>query len=63
MSTTNTQVKLQVPMDKEVRDKLEQRAKALGFDSTQAYIRVWAKAETEGRKLNFDVQKKQLTRK
>ncbi len=50
MSTT----KIQVPIDKDVRDGLEKRAKELGFDSAQAYIRVWAKAESEGRKLDFD---------
>jgi len=47
-------VKLQIPIDKNVRDSLERRAKELGFDSAQAYIRVWAKAEAEGRKLDFD---------
>jgi len=46
--------KLQVPIDQEVREGLERRARALGFDSAQAYIRVWAKAEAEGRKLDFD---------
>jgi len=50
MNTT----KLQVPIAKNVRDGLEKRAKELGFDSAQAYIRVWAKAESEGRKLDFD---------
>ena len=47
-------VKLQVPIDKNIREGLEKRAKELGFDSAQAYIRVWAKAEIEGRKLDFD---------
>lgn len=46
--------KLQIPIDQEVRDGLERRARALGFDSAQAYIRVWAKAEADGRKLDFD---------
>jgi antitoxin component of RelBE/YafQ-DinJ toxin-antitoxin module len=46
--------KLQIPIDQEVRDGLERRARSLGFDSAQAYIRVWAKAEAEGRKLDFD---------
>ena len=36
-------------MDKKVRDGLEKRAKDLGFDSAQAYIRFWAKAEADGR--------------
>lgn len=46
--------KLQVPIDSEVREGLERRARSLGFDSAQAYIRVWAKAEADGRKLDFD---------
>jgi antitoxin component of RelBE/YafQ-DinJ toxin-antitoxin module len=50
MNTT----KLQIPIDQEVREGLERRARSLGFDSAQAYIRVWAKAEAEGRKLDFD---------
>lgn len=41
-------------MDQDVRDGLERRARSLGFDSAQAYIRVWAKAEADGRKLDFD---------
>ena len=45
--------KLQVPIDSEVRDRLEIRAKELGFDSAQAYIRFWAKSEVEGRKIDF----------
>ena len=44
---------LHIPMDKEIRDGLEAKAKKLGFDSAQAYIRVWAKAEAEGRALSF----------
>lgn len=46
--------KLQIPMDQDVRDGLERRARSLGFDSAQAYIRVWAKAEADGRTLDFD---------
>jgi len=46
-------IKLQVPIDNAVRDGLEQRAKELGFDSAQAYIRFWAKSEVEGRKIDF----------
>jgi nucleoside-diphosphate-sugar epimerase len=40
-------------MDVKVREQLETKAKKLGFDSAQAYIRVWAKAEAEGRTINF----------
>ena len=46
--------KLQIPIDQEVREGLERRARSLGFDSAQAYIRVWAKAEADGRRLDFD---------
>ena len=48
--------KLQIPIEKSVRDSLEKRARSLGFDSAQAYIRVWAKAEADGRVLDFDRQ-------
>lgn len=48
-------VKLQVPMDKAVRDGLEKKAADLGFDSAQAYIRFWAKAEVDGRKVDLSV--------
>lgn len=47
-------IKLQIPIDKDVREGLERRARSLGFDSAQAYIRVWAKAEADGRTLDFD---------
>ena len=47
-------IKLQIPIEQEVREGLERRARSLGFDSAQAYIRVWAKAEADGRTLDFD---------
>ena len=50
MNTTT----LHIPIDKTIRAKLEAKAKRLGFDSAQAYIRVWAKAEAENRILSFD---------
>lgn len=40
-------------MDKDVLEGLKRRAEALGFDSAQALIRVWAKAEVDGRELSF----------
>ena len=49
MSTTT----LHIPIDTLVRKQLDAKAKKLGFDSAQAYIRVWAKAEAEGRVLSF----------
>lgn len=42
-------------MDKTVRAQLEAKAKGLGFDSAQAYIRVWAKAEAEGRSIDYGI--------
>lgn len=53
-SNTMPMVKIQVPIDKDIRDGLDKRAKALGFDSIQAYIRFWAKAEVDGRQPDFD---------
>jgi len=46
-------VKLQIPIDTAVRDGLAKRAEDLGFDSIQAFIRFWAKAEVEGRRVDF----------
>ncbi|QQS19853.1 hypothetical protein IPL85_00070 [Candidatus Saccharibacteria bacterium] len=46
---------LHIPMDKTVRDVLETKAKRLGFDSAQAYIRVWAKAEAEDRSIDYGI--------
>ncbi|HET7059717.1 MAG TPA: hypothetical protein VFH99_00135 [Candidatus Saccharimonadales bacterium] len=37
-------IKLQVPMDKNVYQKLKKRAAQLGFDSAPAYVRFWAKS-------------------
>jgi hypothetical protein len=45
--------KMQVPIDSGIRGGLELRAKELGFDSAQAYIRFWAKAEVSGKRIDF----------
>jgi hypothetical protein len=50
----NTTVKLQVPMDKAIRDQWEQYAHRNGFDSLQAYIRFLAKADVDGRRVNLE---------
>lgn len=47
-------VKLQVPIDKEVRDQWERYAHRNGFDSLQAYIRFLAKADVDGRRVNLE---------
>lgn len=53
MKNTAKTVKVQVPMDSAVHDGLAERAQALGFDSVQAYIRFWAKAEVDNRNVDF----------
>ena len=47
-------VKLQVPIDKEIKDKWERHARNNGFDSLQAYIRFLAKADIDGRRINLE---------
>lgn len=47
---------IQIPIEEEMRDALRRKAHFLGFDSIQAYIRFWAKAEVEGRKIELDAQ-------
>lgn len=47
-------VKLQVPIEKDVRDKWEGYARRNGFDSLQAYIRFLAKADIDGRRVNLE---------
>jgi len=37
--------KMQVPIDTDVFMALKKRARDLGFDSAQAYVRFWAKVE------------------
>ncbi|MFO0970998.1 MAG: hypothetical protein U0520_01455 [Candidatus Saccharimonadales bacterium] len=54
MSKTSNMVKIQVPIEADVRDRFEAYVKNLGFDSIQAYIRVWAKAKADGREIDFD---------
>lgn len=40
-------------MSKDLRDKLEVYATAMGFDSVQAYIRFFAKSAVDGRTVNL----------
>jgi hypothetical protein len=48
------QERIQVPLEPELRKSIEPKARSLGFDSAQAYLRVVIKAEVQGRKLYFD---------
>lgn len=47
-------VKLQVPLDQDIRDQWENYAHRNGFDSLQAYIRFLAKADIDGRRVNLE---------
>lgn len=52
MSDTST---IHVPLDPIVRKQLTAKAKQLGFDSAQAYLRVIIKAAVDGRRINLDL--------
>ncbi|HUY84972.1 MAG TPA: hypothetical protein VMU97_00450 [Candidatus Dormibacteraeota bacterium] len=52
MSDTST---IHVPIEPTIRKKFTAKAKQLGFDSAQAYLRVIIKAAVDGRRINLDV--------
>jgi hypothetical protein len=52
MSDTST---IHVPVEPTVRKKFAARAKQLGFDSAQAYLRVLIKAAVDGRRIDLDI--------
>ncbi len=52
--SSNTIVKVQVPMEKSLRDALERLAKDRGFDSIQAYFRFTATNDVKGRKVTYE---------
>jgi hypothetical protein len=52
MSGTST---IHVPVEPTIRKKFTAKAKELGFDSAQAYLRVIIKASVDGRRINLDV--------
>ena len=52
MADTST---IHVPLDPSVRKQLTVKAKQLGFDSAQAYLRVIIKAAVDGRRINLDL--------
>lgn len=51
---SNSIVKVQVPMEKSLRDALEELATDRGFDSIQAYFRFVATNDVKGRKVTFE---------
>jgi antitoxin component of RelBE/YafQ-DinJ toxin-antitoxin module len=52
MSDTST---IHVPIEPETRKKFTAKAKQLGFDSAQAYLRVVIKAVVDGRRIDFNL--------
>lgn len=46
---------LHVPLEPAVRKQFTAKAKQLGFDSAQAYLRVIIKAAVDGRRINLDL--------
>lgn len=52
MSDTST---IHVPIEPAVRKQFTAKAKQLGFDSAQAYLRVMIKAIVDGRRIELDV--------
>lgn len=47
-------VKVQIPMEKSLRDALVELAADRGFDSVQAYVRFWATNAVKGRTVQFE---------
>jgi len=52
MSDTST---IHVPLEPVIRKKFTAKAKQLGFDSAQAYLRVIIKAAVDGRRIDLNV--------
>ena len=52
MSDTST---IHIPVEPDIRKKFTAKAKQLGFDSAQAYLRVIIKATVDGRRIDLDV--------
>lgn len=52
MSNSST---IHVPLEPETRKKFTTKAKQLGFDSAQAYLRVVIKAVVDGRRIDFNL--------
>lgn len=52
MSDTST---LHIPIDPALRKQFTEKAKLLGFDSAQAYLRVIIKATVDDRRIDLDV--------
>ena len=47
-------MKMQVPINRELKESWDEYVSEHGFDSIQSYIRFIAKANVDGRKVNLD---------
>ena len=52
MSNAST---IHVPLEPTIRKKFTAKAKQLGFDSAQSYLRVIIKASVDGRRIDLDI--------
>lgn len=52
MSDSST---IHVPLEPAIRKQFTAKAKELGFDSAQAYLRVIIKAAVDGRRIDMDI--------
>ena len=52
MSDSST---IHVPLEPKVRKQFTSKAKQLGFDSAQAYLRVMIKAIVDGRRIDLEI--------
>jgi len=52
MSDSST---IHVPLEPKVRKQFTAKAKQLGFDSAQAYLRVMIKAAVDGRRIDLEI--------
>ena len=52
MSDTST---IHIPLEPKVRKQFTAKAKQLGFDSAQSYLRVMIKAVVDGRRIDLDM--------
>ena len=52
MSDTST---IHIPLEPTIRKRFTAKAKQLGFDSAQAYLRVIIKATVDGRRIDLDI--------
>jgi len=52
---SNPSSTIHIPLEPAIRKKFTAKAKQLGFDSAQAYLRVIIKATVDGRRIDLDI--------